>query len=127
MWGIEISTSKPGVLWPGEHWKCLIDALARGGARRDPGLKYPDLRPRLDSLCEERNRRFFPKSGTALEALDDVSVRSIRVRRCRPGAEEVALCQVKMPATDKWHSVQVPFFGTIGGHRGRSRPSRTDR
>jgi len=117
MIGLEIRTSKSGRLWPTEHYKGLIDALAQKGAKHDPAIRHPDLAKSLEDLVEERAGRFYPASRSTLALYDDSALAVVIVRRVEPGAEEILLGHVSLPQTVRWESFEFDYFGTIGNRK----------
>lgn len=117
MIGVEIRTSKKGALWPSQHYKSLIDALARGGAKRNPIDKYPDLANAINKLVVEKKCRYSPNTKTPLASKDDNAIKLISIQRVRDGDESIRIGIVKMPVTYEWNQIPVNFFGTIGNSK----------
>jgi hypothetical protein len=117
MFGIEIHTSKHGRLWPTEYWKILFDALTRGGAKNDPTVKYPVLALSLAEITEERLGRYRPKHNQAAGKQDDSSIRLVIVKRVQKGHETVIMSDALAPMTERWASISLPYFGTIGNSK----------
>jgi hypothetical protein len=112
--GLTISTSKRGLLWPTEHWKCLIDSLCQGGSKHDPRLQYPVFTQCLAPLVREDNGRFFPTAESWLVAHDDTAISFLRITRVPEGDDEVCLHVPMTPDIEGWPVFEFPYFGTIG-------------
>lgn len=104
-------------MWPGEYWKILIDSLTCRGSRNDPRIKYKDLADVLRPLIEERDGRFFPVSGTAIDQMDDSAIGMIEICRVEQGFESInsGCASGDQWPTDRWRQFRCPYFGTIGG------------
>jgi hypothetical protein len=96
---LKISTSKRGRLWPTEYWKPVVDVVTRGGAKRDPRPKCPDLRAAVDELMEVRDGRYWPKLGSPFSGTDDAGLKMLIVRRVEPGSESVRFVKKSGRAT----------------------------
>jgi hypothetical protein len=117
MIGLKIVTTRTGILWPTEYWKCLIDALFMKGSNADPRTRYPDL-VNLNELVQERSGRFFPVGALISSTCDDTQLRFIQVERATGQFGYVAICESPvLPDTDSWFNIDVPYFGTIGDRR----------
>ena len=117
MIGLEIQTSKQGRLWPTGYYKTLVDALAKGGARKNSQIIYPDLTKTIGEQIVERMGRYYLAIDTPLAQCDDVAVRVISILRVEQGNESIRIGHVNLPVTDGWEKVSVEYFGTIGNSK----------
>jgi hypothetical protein len=117
MISLQIVTTRSGLLWPTEHWKCLIDALFMKGSNADPRTKYRDLL-NLNDLVQDRSGRFLPVDGLISSKCDDTQLRLIHVHRGTSENGGVSIFNTSdLPDTKSWFVVEVPCFGTIGDRK----------
>jgi len=114
---LHISTSMRRRLWPTEYWKPVVDAVTRGGAKRDPRLKCPDLRAVLDDLIEVRDGRYWPKHNSPFSVADDAALKMLIIQRVKPGSESVRFATCAVPDLSSWEQIGFPYFGTIGNSK----------
>jgi hypothetical protein len=120
---LSIGTSRVGLLWPLQYWKCLIDAVTLEGAKKNPKSEYADIQ--FHSLRTELNGKGRVKCHLheRLHKLSDSLLSAIQVERVVTGKEYLKCQQAQLPSVDRWSdmegygSLSVEWFRTIGARK----------